>query len=259
MDETIKALFAQQRRLGGLHLSMQVSQGHGPLTLTGLHGLWYRLWSPFETEAEHKAPVKSFSLIPWHQEGHSFLTATRVEIGERFRFDVLSWDEIMIDQFAVIADSWPKQNVVVGSTKFVGEEAVLDAPRTVAELLDALLPSSRLRIGIHSPLSFRRVGLQYPLPEPELMLNSLAKRWLVRQEDQHAEIFRRLHIRRYELRTEPADFRQYKIIGAMGFMELGLQELTEAERSLVTALFKLGEYSGVGYGTTHGLGHIVVR
>jgi hypothetical protein len=238
-------------QLGRMRFRARVTES-GTLTLNGLHGLWYNLWTPPESDEAHHAAEKPFSLVPWYSgDQPAWPGASVVHPGTMVQFEVAAWTPDLLDGLQRLARAWVGGRFRAGPVGLRGDLAGWEtAPGPWAEPRDgASWTGARLRMV--TPLSFRRMGIQYPLPDPEALFGSLQRRWALWPD---LNPWRRCQIVRFRLDSAAARFNRYVIVGAVGSMELGFRDLAPSERTLAVTLLKLAEFSGVGYGTTKGLG-----
>ncbi|WP_081620580.1 CRISPR system precrRNA processing endoribonuclease RAMP protein Cas6 [Nocardiopsis potens] len=131
--------------------------------------------------------------------------------------------------------------------------------------LAAAPPAVKARVEFATPAYVNRGGRQFPLPDPELLLGGLARRWAafspcplpVRAVD---EAMGSVHLARHDIATRTAGTGRHRRTGFTGAAVFGLPSSASPEaRRAFAALWSFGEFAGVGAQTTHGLGHIRVR
>lgn len=132
------------------------------------------------------------------------------------------------------------------------------------ELIQVALESPRSReMTFHflSPVSFRRDDLDYPMPDPQLILTSLAKKWElaympVRMEsDKIASIAQRVAPADWKGNSMRVYFgRRYGLTGFTGIYTYSLKNLTEEEQQILKILAQFAVFSGVGRLTAQGFG-----
>ncbi|RKS07006.1 CRISPR-associated endoribonuclease Cas6 [Nocardiopsis sp. Huas11] len=141
----------------------------------------------------------------------------------------------------------------------------LAARRTVPYTrLAATAPTPRVRVEFTTPAYVNRGGRQLPLPDPELLLEGLARRWAAFSPhplpcDATAEALGMVHLARHDTRTVPVGTGRHQRTGFVGHAVFGLPRASPAARRSFTALWAFAEFAGVGAQTTHGLGHVRVR
>lgn len=135
---------------------------------------------------------------------------------------------------------------------------------TFAELL-ATPPVRQVELRFVSPTFFARKGRDLPLPDPVLVMRSLASRW-----DAHAPLELALPadvltglLNSVHLNEMTGETRRAQVSGAMwqtGFVGVARLALTKAgdhvTAQVFTALARFAEFAGVGAQTTHGFGAV---
>jgi CRISPR-associated endoribonuclease Cas6 len=123
----------------------------------------------------------------------------------------------------------------------------------------AMLPS-RWQIQFAAPVTFRRRGLNMPLPLPELVFGSLLEKWnafapiaLPDEARRYAEEC--LAISRYELRTVAGPTSGGALqIGALGRCSYLAVTKDRYWQACISTLARLAFFSGIGAATTRGFG-----
>lgn len=146
-----------------------------------------------------------------------------------------------------------------------GEESPWAGSTSYEELARPLLERpaelpARWELGFVSPVTFRRRGLNMPLPLPELVFGSLLEKWngfapiaLPEEARRYAEEC--LAVSRYELRTAASPTSGGALqIGAVGRCTYIAAHRDRYWQACITALARLAFYSGVGAGATRGFG-----
>jgi CRISPR-associated endoribonuclease Cas6 len=130
-----------------------------------------------------------------------------------------------------------------------------------SELLLAKKPAPRrLSLRFTSPASFKSGGKMLPVPLPELVFGSLLERWnafapIVFPPEARRYALECLALSRYELSTRPVQMKQGALrIGAVGDVTYVSTNYDRYWMSVIGTLAAFALYSGVGAGTTHGLG-----
>jgi CRISPR-associated endoribonuclease Cas6 len=124
------------------------------------------------------------------------------------------------------------------------------------ELLNKGSCPKKISLGLTSPISFKRGNLHYPLPDPSLIFNNLARRWnlfsplkLPQQIDCTDVSFALINIQ-----TEPFPLRKGgTVLGASGRLTF-IFDGTEQSKRYYQALLRFAFYAGVGVKTTQGMG-----
>lgn len=126
-------------------------------------------------------------------------------------------------------------------------------------------PVRRAELRFLSPTFFARKGRDLPLPEPVLIMQSLATRW-----DAHAPDELRVPVKERsalldavyldEVAIESRRGQVSRTMGQTGFLGAACLALTKAgddvTAQVFTALVRFAEFAGVGAQTTHGFGAV---
>jgi CRISPR-associated endoribonuclease Cas6 len=119
-------------------------------------------------------------------------------------------------------------------------------------------PWKTFNLRLATPLAFKSGRVNLPLPEPQLLINSLSRRW-AEFADAPLELpegaAERVKLGRYELRTELRRLGRNYFVGAVGGLSL---ELPRTGRRELAALLRLAEFCGAGSKTTMGMGEIAI-
>jgi CRISPR/Cas system endoribonuclease Cas6 (RAMP superfamily) len=135
---------------------------------------------------------------------------------------------------------------------------------------NTILPESLLRkaeesaptvLHFQTPTLFRQGGYDLPLPIPGLILHSLVEAW-----DQWGGVRLPLQVRTIPLRLTRHRIRTIVIpsakkgvrVGFVGEVGIGLPSLPEEARILTQTLLWHAEYSGIGVGSTAGMGGVQI-
>lgn len=218
-----------------------------------LHGLLFAMLADADPDIAsdiHNNQEKPFSLWPSRNKNGSI--------------DVLI--ATLSDQ---IANAINKNNTFSG---VLGNTPVVVSPETLAnkrfeELWNASFKIERLqnlRINFLSPTSFRRAGLQWLFPNPSLIFQNVYSKALTAYGDfiknnlsPPTEYASQFMVSRYELNTKQTDFGRYKIIGFKGYCVYDCRRIQLAYHSQsLVFLSLLSEFTGIGYKTTMGMGHV---
>ncbi|MFE6446842.1 CRISPR system precrRNA processing endoribonuclease RAMP protein Cas6 [Nocardiopsis dassonvillei] len=131
--------------------------------------------------------------------------------------------------------------------------------------LAATPPTLRARVEFTTPAYVNRAGRQLPLPEPELLLAGLARRWAAFSPQPLpppavAEMLETVHLARHDIRTRPVGEGRHQRTGFVGSAVFGLPtRASRAAQRAFAALWSFAAFAGVGAQTTHGLGHVRVH
>ena len=127
-------------------------------------------------------------------------------------------------------------------------------------LLARVNPERRLSLRLTSPTTFKSAGRHMPFPLPELVFGSLLERWnAFAPITLPAEVRRYaaecLAVSRYQLRTRSVPFKSGGLrVGSVGEVSYTSLNYDRYWMSLINLLAEFSLYSGVGAGTTQGLG-----
>ncbi|MEY9214315.1 CRISPR system precrRNA processing endoribonuclease RAMP protein Cas6 [Thermobifida halotolerans] len=130
--------------------------------------------------------------------------------------------------------------------------------------LAASPPALRTRVVFASPTYVSRAGRQIPLPDPELLLSGLARRWrafspLPIAEDTLSALLARVFVVRHEIRTTTVDLGKSRRVGFTGEVVFGVHGSSDdPTRRLFAGLWQFAEFAGVGAQTAYGLGSVTV-
>ncbi|MFV2194982.1 CRISPR system precrRNA processing endoribonuclease RAMP protein Cas6 [Nocardiopsis sp. LOL_012] len=131
--------------------------------------------------------------------------------------------------------------------------------------LAAAPPSVKVRVEFVTPAYISRAGRQLPLPEPELLLAGLARRWDVYSprplpSKAVTELLGAVHLARHDIRTAAVGAGSGQRVGFVGRAVFGLPPRTShAAQRAFAALWSFAAFAGAGAQTTHGLGHVRVH
>ncbi len=151
----------------------------------------------------------------------------------------------------------------------LGDDMPISGPLSVVATTYPLLASEsaasgRFILRFRSPVSFRRNGKDYPLPEPELVFDSYRRRWnefgpeALRIGDEWLAWVREcIAISRFDLHTVPMRFPDGLQIGCVGrvqFEVIGAGARDSAALQILAELVEYAFYCGTGRKTTQGMG-----
>lgn len=108
-----------------------------------------------------------------------------------------------------------------------------------------------------SPVAFKRGELHYPLPEPGLIFQNLARRWdrLTRFPLPSDLDFQAVSCSHFDLRTRPYTLRKGgTIVGAVGKLSFHFPKKDENLTFCCQVLLEFAFYAGIGVKTTQGMG-----
>lgn len=119
-------------------------------------------------------------------------------------------------------------------------------------------PWRSFRLRLATPLAFKSGRVNLPLPEPQLLINSLSRRWAEFADKQITlpeGAAEGVKLSQFKLQTQLRKLKRNYFVGAMG--ELAL-ELPATGRRELAALLRLAEFCGAGSKTTMGMGEIEI-
>lgn len=155
-----------------------------------------------------------------------------------------------------------KGTIVLNGIEFELLEALMDEPNGGAATFEELYsaPTKQAVLRFVAPTTFRRKGLNVPLPDPLLVYGSLWQRWqafsdVSVDEAVYDEMTAALALRAASVHTRVWKFPKFMMTGFVGLTEFELaREVTREAAVLFGALTKLAFFTGVGYRTTMGMG-----
>ncbi len=196
---------------------------------------------------------------------------TQVEPGRSYSVRVT----LLSAELEAIAASWAPETIgeldldghawrVVGRATAAGEQPWAGSAsyeELAAPLLErsAELPA-RWELSFASPVTFRRRGVNVPLPMPELVFGSLLEKWnafapLALPDEVRRYAEECLAVSRHELRTVAGATSGGALqIGAVGRCTYVAATKDRYWQACITALARFAFYSGVGAGTARGFG-----
>lgn len=141
-------------------------------------------------------------------------------------------------------------------------EAGMEHPNGGAATFEELLsePVAQACIKFVSPTTFRRKGLNVPLPDPGLVYGSLWQKWQAYSdigfaEEVYDEMCGALALRAANVHTRVWKFPRYTMTGFVGISEFELvREVSCVAKRLFGGLTRMAFFTGVGYRTTMGVG-----
>lgn len=126
-------------------------------------------------------------------------------------------------------------------------------------------PAIKAQVEFRTPTYVNRSGRQFPLPDPELLLGGLARRWNAFSPEalpSHAvsEVLESVHLARHDTSTRPAGSGPSQKVGFVGSAVFGLpRSVSVGAQRAFAALWSFAAFAGVGAQSTHGLGHVRIR
>jgi CRISPR-associated endoribonuclease Cas6 len=150
----------------------------------------------------------------------------------------------------------------LGRGEFVLLNAGMEAPYGGAADFHDLLADrgSSAELYFASPTTFRRRGLNVPLPDPQLVYGSLWQKWdafsdVRVPESTYEEMAQALAVSQARVLTRTWKYPRFMLTGFTGRVRFDLVRRVSVEAArLFGGLSALAFYSGVGYRTTMGMG-----
>ncbi len=180
------------------------------------------------------------------------------------RFRISTVGRPVFDAFskAIFGGVARKGSISLNGSEFELLEAGMEGANGGVSTFEELFtePSTRAVLRFVAPTTFRRKGLNVPIPDPMLVYDSLWQRWeafsdVIVGENVYDEMVAALALRAANIHTRVWKFPRYMMTGFVGIAEFELvREVTPEARSLFGALTKLAFFTGVGYKTTMGMG-----
>lgn len=116
-------------------------------------------------------------------------------------------------------------------------------------------------------MSFRSGGMDYPLPDPELVFDSYRRRWnafalarLTILDDWLDWLRRSVAVSRFDVHSEPMRLPDGLQMGCIGKVQYAIVDLADLPNDAVAVLNCLADYAffcGTGRKTTQGMGQTV--
>ncbi|MDT0326992.1 CRISPR system precrRNA processing endoribonuclease RAMP protein Cas6 [Nocardiopsis lambiniae] len=131
--------------------------------------------------------------------------------------------------------------------------------------LAACPPAIKAHMEFRTPTYVKRSGRQVPLPDPDLLLAGLARRWaalspLPLPAAAVTGVLESVHLARHDTRTEVCGQGPAQRVGFVGSATFGLSGRPSlSARRAFAALWSFASFAGTGAQTTHGFGHVHVR
>ncbi|WP_406260396.1 CRISPR system precrRNA processing endoribonuclease RAMP protein Cas6 [Streptomyces chartreusis] len=210
-----------------------------------LHGLACHLFEG--TEADHHSQTKPFSISPLVEAPRTPGRATLA----------LGW---LDDHTTPQIDTLRGEQVRLGSQYFTLED--IQRSNAPYAALQALPAAHRATLNFLSVTYFTRSGRWIPLPDPELLYASLARRWNTFAPHPQripdpliTALLNTVRLTTHELRSAPANLGPASRTGFTGHATFTLPQTAPDDlASAFTSLSAYAEAAGTGAQTTHGLG-----
>lgn len=243
-----------------------------------LHAVFFQLLSDFNAElatrVHAESSFKPFTVSPLirtHREPEEDLMIFNkepfmVKAGRRFFWRITTWSEEIL-AMAVTVPIGTKLQIghvpcTVQQVYSDGrhESGVITPKQIIQEAVDANNVQA-VTLEFLSPVAFRRGAQDYPLPDPQLVFTSLAKKWEAAQMPARidAELITTMEERlvpcQWSGRTEQVYFgRHHGATGFLGSFSYSLKALSEEEAQIIKILAQLAVFTGVGRLTAQGFG-----
>lgn len=220
--------------------------------------------SSLSAELHDTAQVKPFAVSTLWPRTRALGDVLRIPKYTECRLRVCTLAQPVFD--AVSAVLFPRLasggSIRLASYDFVLMSAKMELPYGgVANFSDLLRDmGTEIDLRFASPTTFRRKGVNVPLPDPILVYNSLWQKWQAFSDVEvpecvFEELIAALALCRMDGHTRMWKFPRYWMtgfVGVAGYELIG--KVSGAARDLFGALSSLAFYSGVGYRTTMGMG-----
>lgn len=184
----------------------------------------------------------------------------------RFRVCCLTRNVFEVVSAPILTACASKNCITIQGKDFVVIDVRMEPPyggaQTFADIYRDIGPSAVLRFV--SPTTFRRRGLNIPLPDPGLVYGSLWQKWqhfsdVSVEQEVVDEMMTALALSGAEIRTRVWKFPRFKMLGFAGVTRFELvRDVSPESRKLFGGLSSLAFYSGVGYRTAMGMGQCVM-
>lgn len=230
-------------------------RGLGGEALHGLLMTMVRAYSTKDAERLHQAPEpKPFSLSPPLIKGDTTAIFTISLLSD---WSVSKVGEAILSAIALMtAFPFSGGKAIISRAEFISPK---DIGTTYEELIERAQTENTIGFRFLSPTSFRHRGKQIILPQPELVFQSLLRRWNafspIKLATNLKDYFTQILVSRYDLKTELVEFSRFKIIGFKGEVTYSLPKSMKKEiKKELNCLADYAFYAGVGAKTTMGMG-----
>ena len=222
-----------------------------------VHGLFFRLLESYDASlsaAVHSAQDKPFAL---------WLTCRSGRIGATLS----TFSKTLSEAVEVLAATTPRQVMLEQEVTLTILPSRKDSWVELWSEANVAMGVQRLSVQFLTPTSFRRAGVQVLFPEPALLFHNVYGKALIYGDEFLAanlappeEYIGNLYVSRYELKTKEVNYGKYKIIGCTGYSVYDCRRIVKPyQRQSLAFLAALGQYTGIGYKTTMGLGRVSSR
>ena len=242
-----------------------------------MHGVFFRMLQEYSPELatwiHEKMNLKPFTVAALdlkkykNVRGKVFLNE-----GDRFQWRVTGLHETVLKVMVNIEQGHIFQvnqipmrvlHIVADGEKnprsgFLDEEELLEGVLRISGF-------SRLRLAFHSPATFRVGTVDYPMPLPELVFNSLADKWqqmnmpVSINKSQLKHIIEKIYIESWSGKTGSVYLAPKRGINAFtGGFTYNVSAAAPEEQQLLLMLAQFGVFSGSGRMSAQGMGQIDV-
>ena len=127
---------------------------------------------------------------------------------------------------------------------------------------DILTASAAIGVDMHffTPTGFKAYGdVQQILPVPELIFDTLARRFYAAGIGIHFEPVRDVIVQRFKIESSLAFLKNGYLRGCVGVVSYSWNDAEQKMKQQLTALSRFAFYSGVGYKTAQGMGQVLPK
>ncbi len=214
--------------------------GVKPLTVSNVQGLGNGRFSQVDPERDYYLRVTLLS-----PELEAIAQTWTPDVVERFDLDG-TWWQVVARTSNTDEDRW------AGQASYTDLAApLLERPTNLPQ---------RWEFQFAAPVTFRRQGINVPVPLPELVFGNLLEKWntfapMALPDEVRRFAEERLAINRYDLRTVAGPTSggalQIGAIGRCSYIAVGHDRYWQA---CITTLARFARYAGIGAGTARGFG-----
>lgn len=217
-----------------------------------LHGLFFNLLPPDIAEELHAKNKKPFSL--WLESLREKEMSLIVSILKDDLLPSVAYCYYMPRKGIYLGDIPLQSKKPQGLTQIKSQ--------TYEELLHGRL-YRKVSYTFLTPCTFNRYRKDYPLPDPQLVFESLLKKWnafsekTLPEEEIRERILKEVSVAELQVSTQTAELsKEVKMRGFVGKVRFFFH--SEEVSSTLSPLVRFSVYSGIGRKTTMGLGRVVL-